>query len=126
MSVTNRIADLGVFQLINTGAGVSRGFGTASHAPSLRIAQASRAGQSWTGVGIRRITWLRACSSSESWCTSARPRPVHVGTGTWDVDGASSTGPFAGARGSGEISVVLATRTATLSGQLKLAGSGGE
>ena len=44
-------------------------------------------------------------------------------TGTYEVDGLSSTGIFAGARGSGEGSVDLATRTSTLSGKLKLAGS---
>jgi hypothetical protein len=48
-----------------------------------------------------------------------------LGTGTWEVDGASSNGVFAGARGSGDVTIVIPTRTATLSGKLNLAGSGG-
>jgi hypothetical protein len=36
------------------------------------------------------------------------------------VDGASSTDSFGGARGRGEVEIVLATRTATRSGHLKL------
>ncbi len=46
-----------------------------------------------------------------------------VASGTWTVDGASSTGVFADARGSGEGTVDLSTATSTLSGKLKLAGS---
>ena len=45
-----------------------------------------------------------------------------LGTGTWEVDSASSTGIFAGARGSGEVTIVIPTSTATLSGKLNLAG----
>ena len=44
-----------------------------------------------------------------------------IGTGTWEVDGASSTGIFAGARGSGDDRVDVASRTSTLSGSLNLA-----
>jgi hypothetical protein len=44
-------------------------------------------------------------------------------SGTYEVDGLSSTGAFAGARGSGDVTVDIATHTATLSGRLKLAGS---
>jgi len=44
-----------------------------------------------------------------------------LGTGTWKVDGASSSGIFAGARGSGDVTIVIPTSTATLSGKLKLA-----
>ena len=43
-----------------------------------------------------------------------------VGSGTWTVDGASSTGAFANARGHGSITVILATRTSTLEGRLFL------
>ena len=45
-----------------------------------------------------------------------------LGTGTWEVDGASSTGIFAGARGRGDVTIVIPTNTATLSGRLNLAG----
>jgi len=43
-------------------------------------------------------------------------------TGTYEVDGLSSTGIFAGARGSGENTANTVTHTSTLSGKLKLAG----
>ena len=46
-----------------------------------------------------------------------------VFTGTYEVDGLSSTGVFAGARGSGDVTVDVATHTSTLSGRLKLAAS---
>ena len=46
-----------------------------------------------------------------------------VGTGGWEVDGAASTGVFAGARGSGDAAIVVASGTSTLSGKLKLGGS---
>ena len=42
-------------------------------------------------------------------------------TGTWEVDSASSSGAFAGAVGSGLLTVDLATRTARHTGKLKLA-----
>jgi hypothetical protein len=44
-----------------------------------------------------------------------------IGTGTWEVDGPSSTGMFAGARGEGDVRIVVATGTSTLTGRLKLA-----
>lgn len=43
--------------------------------------------------------------------------------GTYEVDGLSSTGIFADARGSGELTVNVSSATATISGMLKLAGS---
>jgi hypothetical protein len=56
------------------------------------------------------------------------PRPAHRWklapdiTGTYEVDGLSSTGIFAGARGTGSDTVDTRTHTAVLSGKLKLAG----
>jgi hypothetical protein len=44
-------------------------------------------------------------------------------TGTYEVDGLSSTGIFAGARGTGSDTVDTRSHTSTLSGKLKLAGS---
>jgi len=55
-------------------------------------------------------------------CPSASGPPVV--SGTYKVDGLSSTGIFAGARGSGDLTVILdQPRKTTLSGKLKLAGS---
>jgi hypothetical protein len=45
-------------------------------------------------------------------------------TGTYGVDGLSSTGVCAGADGSGDVTVDIAAHTATLSGRLHLARDG--
>jgi hypothetical protein len=50
--------------------------------------------------------------------TDSGPR----GTGRWEVDGASSTGIFAGARGNGDVAIVVPSSAVTLSGRLNLAG----
>ena len=124
VSVTNRIADLGVFQLINTGTGTVEGFGSATlvlSATQDRSVHPCGTG-SWTNSAVRRIVLgdgvlvvrelVHICQ------TDSGPR----GTGSWEVDGASSTGVFAGARGSGDVTIVIPTSTATLSGKLNLAG----
>ena len=124
-SVTNRIADLGVFQLINTGSGTVEGFGAATvvlGATQDRSVHPCGPG-SWTNAALRRIVLddgvlvLRELSVA---CPSSSGPVI---TGTYEVDGASSTGIFAGARGSGDLTVDVAAHTATLSGKLKLAGS---
>ena len=124
-SVTNRIADLGTFQLINTASGTVEGHGAATMVLSVtqdRSVQPCGPG-SWTNAGIRRIVLpdgvliLRVTAYV---CLSASG-PVAIET--WTVDGASSTGIFAGARGDGEGTVDIPTATSTLSGKLKLAGS---
>lgn len=123
-SVTNRIADLGVFQLINTGTGTVEGFGEATLVMSAtqdRTVQPCGPG-SWTNSTIRRIVLadgvlvLRVLAYVCQ--TSAGPQV----TGTWTVDGDSSTGVFAGARGSGDEFVDIPNQAATLTGHLKLVG----
>ena len=124
-SVTNRIADLGVFQLINTGTGTVEGLGDATlmlSATQDRTVQPCGPG-SWTNAALRRIVLERGVLVLREAVHICQTSSGPVGTGGWEVDGASSTGIFAGARGSGDVSIVLATRTATLSGKLKLAGS---
>ncbi|HET9508620.1 MAG TPA: hypothetical protein VFO81_11785, partial [Gaiellaceae bacterium] len=57
VSVTNRIADLGVFQLVNTATGTVEGFGAATVTMSVtqdRTVEPCGPG-SWTNAGIRRI-----------------------------------------------------------------------
>jgi hypothetical protein len=123
VSVTNRIPDLGIFQLINTGTGAVEGLGDATVMVSVtqdRTVNPCGEG-SWTNAGIRRIgldggvlvlrELVHICQTAEGL----------IGTGTWKVDGLSSTGIFAGARGNGDDRIVLATRTSTLSGHLNLA-----
>lgn len=127
-SITNRIADLGILQLITTGSGTVEGFGPATVVTGItQDHSVTPCGPgSWTNAATRRIVIdgdvlvLRELSV-------ACPGPSGpVITGTYEVDGASSTGVFAAARGSGDLTVSLATATATLSGKLKLAGSSGD
>ena len=122
-SVTNRIADLGIFQLVNTGVGSVDGFGAATLTMSNtqdRTVQPCGPG-SWTNAVIRRITVDAGVLVLRTLAYVCQTAAGPVATGTWTVDGPSSTGVFAGARGSGEESVDITTRTATLSGKLKLA-----
>ena len=101
VSVTNRIADLGLFQLMNTGTGTVEGFGPATMVLAMsqdRSVTPCGPG-SWTNAGIRRIVVaagvliLRANALRlPDRCRSGRDEH-------WQVDGDSSTGVFAGARG---------------------------
>jgi hypothetical protein len=123
-SVTNRIGDLGTFQLINTGAGTVEGYGAASMVASVtqdRSVQPCGPG-SWTNAGIRRIVLPDGVLILRSVAYVCQSASGPIATEKWFVDGASSTGVFAGARGSGEGRVQIATATSTLSGKLKLAG----
>jgi len=124
-SITNRIADLGTFQLINTGNGTVEGFGPATVVVGItqdRSVTPCGPG-SWTNAATRRIVLeggvlvLRELSSR---CPTASGPDI---TGTYEVDGLSSTGIFAGARGTGDDTADTVTHTSTLSGKLKLAGS---
>ena len=123
-SITNRIADLGTFQLINTGSGTVDGFGAATVVVGItqdRSVTPCGPG-SWTNAATRRIVLqegvlvLRELAIR---CPTASGPDI---TGTYEVDGLSSTGIFAGARGSGENTANTVTHTSTLSGKLKLAG----
>ena len=123
VSVTNRIADLGIFQLINTGTGTVEGLGDATVTVSVtqdRTVHPCGEG-SWTNAGIRRIVLDGGVLVVRELVYVCQTASGPIGTGTWEVDGASSTGIFAGARGSGDDRIVLATRTSTLSGSLNLA-----
>jgi hypothetical protein len=123
VSVTNRIADLGIFQLINTGTGTVEGLGDATVTVSVtqdRTVNPCGEG-SWTNAGIRRIGLDGGVLVLRELVHICQTASGPIGTGTWEVDALSSTGIFAGARGSGDDRIVLATRTSTLSGSLKLA-----
>jgi len=124
VSVTNRVADLGVFQLINTGTGTVDGLGDATMTISVtqdRSVQPCGPG-SWTNAGIRRIDLDRGKLVIRELVNVCQTDSGPVGTGRWEVDGPSSTGIFAGARGSGEDRIDISSRTSTLSGSLKLVG----
>jgi hypothetical protein len=126
-SITNRIADLEILQLISTGIGTLEGFGSATVVVGItqdRSVTPCGPG-SWTNAATRRIVVdggvlvLREVSIR---CPTESGPDI---TGTYEVDGLSSTGIFAGARGSGDDTVDSITHTSTLSGTLKLAGSNG-
>jgi len=124
-SITNRIADLGILQLINTGTGNVDGYGSATSVIAVtqdRSVQPCGPG-SWTNAGIRRIAvdaGVLVFRTVAYVCQTATGPKVSE---SWTVDGPASTGAFAGARGSGEGSVDLSApvRITTLSGKLKLA-----
>ena len=124
VSVTNRVADLGVFQLINTGTGTVEGFGSATLMLSATQDRSVHpcGGVSSTNAAIRRIVLADGVLVLRELAHICPTPSGPLGTGTWDVDGASSTGVFAGARGSGDVTIVIPTSTATLSGRLNLAG----
>jgi hypothetical protein len=123
-STTDRIADLGVFQLINNGAGMVEGFGAATMVVAItqdRSVQPCGPG-SWTNAATRRIVVASGVLVLRSLAYVCQTADGPMATETWTVDGPSSTGVFAGARGSGEGTVELRTATSTLSGRLHLAG----
>ena len=124
LSITNRVADLGVFQLINTGSGTLEGYGAATMVLDVtqdRSVHPCGAG-SWTNAGIRRITVAAGVLVLRGLAYVCPTPSGLVGTSTWTVDGPSSTGVFAEARGDGTETIDLTTHTSTLSGKLHLAG----
>jgi hypothetical protein len=124
VSTTDRTADLGVFQLINTGTGTAEGYGSATTVVSVtqdRAVQPCGPG-SWTNAAVRRITFGTGVLVLRALAYVCMTASGPVATETWTVDGPSSTGVFAGARGRGQGTVDLPTRTSTLSGKVKLAG----
>ncbi|MDQ3672593.1 MAG: hypothetical protein M3364_09210 [Actinomycetota bacterium] len=127
-SITNRIADLGTFQLISTGSGNLEGFGSATVVVGItqdRSVTPCGPG-SWTNAATRRIAVEGGVLLLRELGIACPTASGPVITGTYEIDGLSSTGIFAGARGSGDLTVALATSTATLSGKLKLADSEGD
>jgi hypothetical protein len=125
-SITDRIADLGTFQLINTGTGSVQGFGAATVVVGITQDRsvAPCGPGSWTNAATRRIVLDEGVLVLFE-LSKACPSPTGpMITGTYEVDGLSSTGVFAGADGSGDLTVDIAAHTATLSGRLHLARGG--
>ena len=123
-SITNRIADLGIFQIINTGSGTVEGFGTATVVVGItqdRSVTPCGLG-SWTNAATRRIVLEEGVLVLRELAIRCPTESGPDITGTYEVDGLSSTGIFAGARGTGNDTVDTVTHTSTLSGKLKLAG----
>lgn len=121
-SVTNRVADLGIFQLINTASGTVDGYGAATVvlAMSQDRSVAPCGPGSWTNAGTRRIVLDRGVLVLHEDAEVCETEIGLVARGTWTVDGTSSTGAFSGAWGSGRTAVYLPARQSTLTGTLRL------
>jgi hypothetical protein len=124
--VTNALAQFGVLQIINTGTGTVQGFGPATMVLSItQDHDVTPCGPgSSTNAAIRRITLAQGVLVEEE-LAIACPTPSGglIITGTYQVDGRSSTGLFAGARGEGTLTAETTVNppTSTLSGKLFLA-----
>src|SRR6266542_257618 len=124
-SITNRIADLEILQLISTGIGTLEGFGSATVVVGItqdRSVTPCGPG-SWTNAATRRIVvdgGVLVLREVGIRCPTASGPDI---TGTYEVDGLSSAGIFAGARGTGDDTIDTVTHTSTVSGKLKLAGA---
>jgi hypothetical protein len=124
-SVTNRIGDLQSFQLINTGSGQVSGFGAATVVVGItqdRSVTPCGPG-SWTNAATRRIGLGEGVLIVREVSIACPTASGPVITGTYEVDGLSSTGIFADARGAGQLTVNVSSATATISGKLQLVGS---
>ena len=119
--------DLGMVELILSGTGNVRGFGAATEV-----------------VGLVQDHTVTPCGTGSYSDTASRRIVMHGGvlilheagmtcmtasglqaTATYQVDGRASTGIFAGARGTGHVTVDVATHQETLSGKLILAPASG-
>jgi hypothetical protein len=90
VSITNRIADLGIFQLINTGTGTVEGFGAATVVLAIsqdRSVEPCGAG-SWTNAGTRRIVLAAGVLMLRELAYVCQTASGPIATGTWTVDGA--------------------------------------
>jgi hypothetical protein len=125
-SLTNRLADLGTLQLITTGTGTVNGFGSASVVVGITEdhSVAPCGAGSATNAATRRITLSQGVLVLDELSILCQTESGPKITGTYQVDGRSSTGIFAGASGSGQLSVDVSTSTSTLSGKLHLARRG--
>jgi hypothetical protein len=120
----DRSADLGILQAINSGTGTVEGFGDATEilAVSQERSLSPCGPGSRSNATIRRIVVAAGTlvlQGAGITCPTATPGELLV-TNTFIVDGASSTGVFAGAWGSGTDRVLLPSRTVSLSGKLHL------
>jgi hypothetical protein len=120
----DRSADLGILQAINSGAGTVEGFGDATEI--LAVSQDRTVTPCGPGsrsnATIRRVVVAAGTlvlQGAGITCPTATPGELLV-TNTFVVDGASSTGIFAGARGTGTDTVLLPSRTVSLKGKLHL------
>ena len=124
-AVTNHLADYGILQVILTGTGTVEGYGVATEVAGVTAdgSVVPCGARSASAAATRRIVTVDgtlALRSSEQTCQN--PAGLRVDSGTYEVDGAFSTGVFAGATGRGTMTNLLDQgHVVTLSGKLKLA-----
>ena len=123
--VTNRVGDLGVLQIINTGTGTVQGFGSATMVIGItQDHDVTPCGPgSWTNAAVRRITLAQGVLVVEELADACPTPSGTIISGTFQVDGLSSSGVFAGAWGSGHVTIDVATTTSFLIGNLHLRNS---
>ena len=115
--------NLGMVELILSGTGTVEGFGAATEVVGLVQDHAvipCGAG-SYSDTASRRIVLhggVLILHEAGMTCLTASGLQA---TATYQVDGRASTGIFAGARGTGDVTVDVATHRETLSGKLILA-----
>jgi hypothetical protein len=121
-SITNRIADLQTFQLITTGNGTVEGFGAATQVVGVtQDHSVTPCGPgSWTNAATRRITLEDGVLLLRELAYACPTPSGIVISGTYEVDGLSSTGIFAGAWGHGAVTRNVSSGVTTLSGKLHL------
>src|SRR5215468_434408 len=113
---------LGMVELILTGTGTVQGFGAATDVVGVVedfAASPCGPGGASNSAQLRIVMHggVLELSSAAMNCVTASGPQV---TGTYRVDGQASTGIFAGARGTGHVTVDVATGQDTLSGTLIL------
>jgi len=123
-SLTNRVSDLGTLQLITSGTGTVDGFGTATVVVGITEDKSvSPCGPgSSSNAATRRIVLNDGVLVLREFSTSCPTQQEPTINGTFQVDGDSSTGRFAGAWGGGELTVNTTTHTSYVDGKLHLAG----
>jgi hypothetical protein len=110
-------------ELILSGTGTVEGFGAATEVVGLvedRAVTPCGAGSYSDTVSRRVVVHGGVLVLHEAGMTCVTASGLQA-SGTYEVDGQASTGIFAGARGTGDVTVNLATHTETLSGKLILA-----
>jgi hypothetical protein len=123
VSVTNRLADLGILQVITSGTGTVEGFGSATVVVSITMDHSVHpcGPGSVSNAATRRIVTSGGTLAIRETAITCPTSTGAAITGTYKIDGAASTGVFAGANGSGSLKVDPATAVSELSGKLELA-----
>ncbi len=123
--ITDHVADLGIRQIIDTSTWTLDGFGPVSDVTAVtQDAAVYPCGPgSSSEVATRRLVAARGTLVLREGGIQCMTPSGPVVQATFVVDGNASTGVFAGAEGSGTVTVQIALHTTTLLGRLKLAQS---